>query len=105
MVRIMLACAAGMSTSLLVTKMEEAAKNSGVEAKIWAVPEADVAKHEGEFDVCLLGPQVRFKLKSIQALAGDKWPVDVIEMTAYGTMNGQKVFDFAMDIYNKFYNK
>lgn len=105
MVRIMLACSAGMSTSLLVTKMQEAAKEAGVEAEIWAVPEADVAKNEGKFDVCLLGPQIRFKLKAIQQLSNGKWPVDVIEMTAYGTMNGKKVFEFAMDLYNKFYNK
>ncbi len=105
MVRIMLACAAGMSTSLLVTKMQTAAKEEGVEAEIWAVPEADVEKNVGKFDVCLLGPQVRFKLKAIQKIADGKWPVDVIEMTAYGTMNGKKVFDFAMDTYNNFYNK
>ncbi len=29
----MLACSAGMSTSLLVTKMEDAAKENGIEAK------------------------------------------------------------------------
>lgn len=102
MVRIMLACAAGMSTSLLVTKMQKAAEEKGVEAEIWAVPEADVEKNIGKFDVCLLGPQVRFKLKAIQKLANGAWPVDVIEMTAYGTMNGAKVFDFAMDTLNKF---
>ena len=32
MMRIMLACAAGMSTSLLVTKMEQAAADAGTEA-------------------------------------------------------------------------
>ena len=31
---ILLVCSAGMSTSLLVTKMEAAAKEQGVEAKI-----------------------------------------------------------------------
>lgn len=35
---IMLACAAGMSTSLLVTKMQAAAKKQGIEATIFAVP-------------------------------------------------------------------
>jgi len=39
---IMLACAAGMSTSLLVKKMQEAAKNQGVDAEIFAVPASDV---------------------------------------------------------------
>ena len=37
MVKIMLACSAGMSTSLLVTRMEKAAAERGLECKIWAV--------------------------------------------------------------------
>ena len=37
MKRIMLVCAAGMSTSLLVTKMEKAAADQGLESDIFAV--------------------------------------------------------------------
>ncbi|GAD45496.1 phosphotransferase system cellobiose-specific component IIB, partial [Streptococcus constellatus subsp. pharyngis SK1060 = CCUG 46377] len=36
-VTIMLACAAGMSTSLLVTKMQAAADEKGLDAEIFAV--------------------------------------------------------------------
>ncbi len=57
---IMLVCSAGMSTSLLVTKMEKAAAEQGLEAKIFAVAEAEAANHLDEIDVLLLGPQVRF---------------------------------------------
>lgn len=39
---ILLCCAAGMSTSLLVTKMERAADAQGIEARIWAVSGAEV---------------------------------------------------------------
>ena len=39
---IMLVCNAGMSTSMLVTKMEKAAASQGVEAKIFAVPVSEV---------------------------------------------------------------
>ena len=35
---IMLSCAAGMSTSMLVSKMKEAAKNKNIDADIFAVP-------------------------------------------------------------------
>ena len=35
--RIMLACNAGMSTSLVVAKMQDAAKAHGKDYKIWAV--------------------------------------------------------------------
>ena len=39
---IMLACAAGMSTSLLVTKMQAAADEKGLDAEICAVPAQEV---------------------------------------------------------------
>lgn len=98
MLRIMLACAAGMSTSLLVTKMEKAAAEAGAEAKIWAVPEAEVEKNIGEFDVLLVGPQIRFKAKEFEKLAAGRFPVHVIDMRDYGTMNGKAVFENAMKL-------
>ena len=101
MVRIMLACAAGMSTSLLVTKMEKAAADAGVEAKIWAVPESEVEKNIGEFDILLVGPQIRFKAKAFEKMSAGRFPVHVIEMRDYGTMNGGKVFATAMEILGK----
>ena len=39
---IMLVCSAGMSTSLLVTKMQKAAEDRGMEADIFAVSALDV---------------------------------------------------------------
>ena len=102
MMRIMLACAAGMSTSLLVTKMEKAAAEAGTEAKIWAVPEAEVEKNVGEFDILLVGPQIRFKAKEFEKLAAGRFPVHIIDMRDYGTMNGAKVFNTAMEFYNNF---
>ena len=46
MVNIMLCCAAGMSTSLLVEKMKKEAEKQGIEANIWAVG-ANEAKANG----------------------------------------------------------
>ena len=40
--KILLACSSGMSTSLLVNKMKEAATEQSVEAEIWAVGQAEV---------------------------------------------------------------
>lgn len=48
----------------------------------------------------MLGPQVRFLLSKMQGIAGDK-PVTVIDMQAYGTMNGAKVLDQALELLNK----
>ena len=97
---ILLVCSAGMSTSLLVTKMEAAAKEKGVETKIFALPFSDAPRVLEEVDCILLGPQVRFQKASIEKLAASRKagqiPVDVIDMRDYGTMNGKAVFEKAM---------
>jgi len=98
MYKILLCCAAGMSTSLLVTKMEQYCKAQGIEAKIWAVPVSDLASNL-PVDVVLLGPQIRFQKKKAQEIAGDI-PVVDIEMKAYGTMNGEAVVKTAMKVIN-----
>ena len=60
---IMLACSAGMSTSLLVSKMQAAAKEQGKDYEIFAKSVADI-DHQFEVEkpdvFRLLGPQVAY---------------------------------------------
>ena len=91
---IMLVCSAGMSTCLLVTKMQKAAEDKGLDADIFAVSATDADNHleTKQVDVLLLGPQVRFmKAQFEQKLAPMGIPSDVINMADYGMMNGEKV--------------
>ena len=62
LIKIMLACSTGMSTNLLVTKIEAAAKEQNIEAQIWAIPEANLSEEITKCDVVLLGPKVRYVL-------------------------------------------
>lgn len=95
--KIMLACSAGMSTSLLVNKMVEAAKSQGVEAEIWAIPEQTLSSEISKCDVLLLGPQVRYILPNAKKIAEPYGiPVDVIDMRFYGMCNGAKVLEQAL---------
>jgi PTS system cellobiose-specific IIB component len=97
MIKIILCCSAGMSTSLLVTKMQKAAAEQGVETSIQAMSEAEVKNHESEMDVLLLGPQVRFLLAKMKGKYEPMGiPVDVIPTVDYGTMNGPKVLAQAL---------
>ena len=99
MTRIVLACAFGMSTSMLVQRMQEEAAKQGLEADIRAISETDVKRETGNMDVLLLGPQIRFQLKKFrEELAPMGIPVDVIEMADYGRMNGAAVLKKAMDL-------
>lgn len=88
--KIRLFCAAGMSTSLLVTKMQAYADSVGYECQVEAHPTSEVAQYGPEADIILLGPQVRFEMKKIQAQLPDKI-VEPIDMKAYGMMNGEAV--------------
>lgn len=93
--KILLVCCAGMSTSMLVQRMDKAVKAKGVDATIDAVPATQVNKVINDFDIVMLGPQVRTQKKSIEELANGK-PVVLIDMRDYGMMNGEKILDFAI---------
>ena len=85
--KIMLVCAAGMSTSMLVARMQKAAEKDGIFAT--AASDADNKLAEEKPDVLMLGPQVRY-LEG-QFKKDLDIPVDVINMQDYGLMNGEKV--------------
>ncbi|WP_312461277.1 PTS sugar transporter subunit IIB [Proteiniclasticum sp.] len=92
--KILLVCSAGMSTSLLVTKMEKAAKEKGIDVEIFALSAGEGKKILKDVDLVLLGPQVRFMKNEFVKLA--TVPVDVIDMLSYGRMEGEKVLDSAL---------
>lgn len=92
---IALACAAGMSTSLLVTKMQQAALEAGKDYEIYAKSVAEIdnmLSGSEKPDVLLLGPQVAYmKNEVIKKAAAVDVPCDVIKMQDYGMMNGKNV--------------
>lgn len=97
--KILLACSAGMSTSLLVNKMIDASKAEGRDDKIWAVGQAELEEAMKECDVLLLGPQMRFLATKIQPQADELGiPMDVIPATLYGRVDGKAVLDFADEL-------
>ncbi|WP_400243777.1 PTS sugar transporter subunit IIB [Niallia sp. JL1B1071] len=100
---IMLVCAAGMSTSLLVTKMQKAAEDKGLDADIFAISASEFEDilEKKDVGVVLLGPQVKFKQKQFEEkLEGTNIPLDSINMQHYGTMNGEKVLESALELMN-----
>jgi len=90
MVRIILCCASGMSTSLLIEKMKRAAKELNIEAEIWPVGATEIKDNAEEVDCILLGPQVRYAQKKIKAEV-PHIPVACIGMREYGMMDGKAV--------------
>jgi len=97
MYRILLCCAGGMSTSLLVTKMQQYAEKEGIESEIWAVGATTVKEEAKNADIVLLGPQVRYLEATVKKDVAPK-PVSMIDMRAYGKMDGEAVMKMAMKL-------
>ena len=59
--KIVLLCAAGMSTSMLVTKMKKYAESEGYDCEINAHAVSEAKQYGAEADIVLLGPQDVYK--------------------------------------------
>ncbi len=99
--KILLICTHGASTSLLVKKMQEEAKKQKIDATIVAKGIADAKAEFADWDVILLGPQVRHQLKQVKVLCEDNKPIDIIPPIFYGRIDGKSTLKLAIDLYNK----
>lgn len=95
--KIVLVCSAGMSTSMLVKRMQDAAELEGLKVEILAVAESEVSKIQN-IDILMLGPQVRYLKTKFKSLEDSGIPVTVIETVKYGTMNGKAVLEDAKSL-------
>ncbi|AQS03326.1 PTS sugar transporter subunit IIB [Clostridium beijerinckii] len=94
---ITLVCAAGMSTSILMARMQESAKKQEIEAKIVAMSESKFEEYEEPTEVLLLGPQIEYMADEMKEQYEPKGiKVAVIDMMDYGTLNGEKVLKDAL---------
>jgi PTS system cellobiose-specific IIB component len=91
-IKIVLVCHHGASTSMLTEKIAEAAKNKGIDADVNAYSITEIAKIIDSVDIILLGPQVRSHLSRLQKeYAGKGVSFITIEPTDYGRLNGENI--------------
>ena len=92
MLKVRLICAAGMSTSMVVQKMQTAAKKQNLEIDIKAMSETAFEEVNEELDILLLGPQIGHLEDELKKKYRDKdWRMAVINMIDYGMLNGEKI--------------
>ena len=99
MLKVMFVCCAGMSTSLLVEKVNQAAQRKGVEIEVYAMGETEARKNLSQADILLLGPQVRYLENGFRKNLGESaTKLGVVDMIAYGRMDGEKVLEQIMEL-------
>jgi cellobiose PTS system EIIB component len=95
--RIVLLCSAGVSTSMLVRKMEAEAARLGYECSVNFFPVAEAAQAADFADAFLLAPQAGHLLAELKV----KYPnvsSAVIPQDLYGSADAEKILDLAQKI-------
>lgn len=93
MTQILLVCNAGMSTSILARKMEELGQG---EIVVTAVGVSEYSEHWQGKDILLVGPQIRFQAKQIEAAV--EIPVMVIDFRKYGLIDAAGILEDAKKV-------
>ena len=92
--KIVLLCAQGMSTGMLMNKMRAAAAARNYECTIDAYAVSQAAKMAADADCILIGPQVRYELDNVKKILPNQ-KIAVIDMKDYGRLNGENVLNSA----------
>ena len=101
MINIVLFCSTGLSTNLLIRKIEQAAESKDIEVTVKSYPESMMEKHIKDADVVLVGPQIRHAIKQLKEEC-DRYniPIEVISTRDYGYMDGEKVLNQALRLFS-----
>lgn len=87
---IVLVCNGGMSTSMLMNAMKEAAENENYECSISAYGVSVASKQITEADIVLVGPQISYEIPQLKAKFPNQTFMEVDSLD-YGLMKGKKV--------------
>ena len=88
--KVLLVCAGGMSTSILMKKLEKHAADKGIDFEIAAVGLSAYKDVCANYDCILMGPQVGYQKDAVAQ--GSGLPVEVIPPQDYGLGNCENIF-------------
>ena len=101
MKRVYLFCSAGMSTSLVASRMQAVADehNLPIEVKAFSDSKLDIIVEQYHPDVILLGPQVKYKFNATRGKYEPQGiPVEVMNLDDYGNVNGERILKRAIQL-------
>lgn len=87
--RVLLVCAMGMSTSILMKKMQKYWSEGDEDNQIAAVAVAEAEEASQDYDVILVGPQMSYRIEEIKQMTGK--PVASIPPADYGLANCKNI--------------
>lgn len=95
--KVLLICAGGLSTSILMKKLEKYAEANSIEFEVIAKGMMDYDDYYSNYDVILVGPQISYKKDEIKEKTGK--PLAVIAQMDYALGNAENIFKQIDSIY------
>ena len=100
--KILLCCGAGMSSGFLAQAAQKVANTKAPGTKAAAKSQSLVEDVIEDYDLLLIGPHFASHKDEFDELAGQYGiPVEVIPQSVYGSLDGNGLIDFALDVLNK----
>lgn len=95
-------CSWGATSSSLAKNVNDAAKKQNIDLEVDAGSTIDFRKKASSYDIALLEPQVRHLKKEIEEISKKhNVKVDLIDMQAFATFDGEKVLKQIIDLSEK----
>lgn len=105
MIKILICCGGGFSSSALARKVSKELKENQLEDKLIIEFSPFSISHERiqEFDIIMCCPHLRYKIPSYnQEYIQDQIPIYVLPPVMYGTMEAVEVYQDALDLIELF---
>lgn len=108
--KILLCCAGGFSTTMLMENIKKVVKNSVKldenDFELIAIPAETIESKIDGYDIVLVGPQITHKLDFIKQFTEPRGiPYVLIDKDIYGSMDGAAVLKLALIEYHKMLRK
>lgn len=105
MVKILICCLGGFSSSAMSVKMSNEIKEKGYEDQISIDFQPFALSHDvmNQYDVVMCCPHLKFEISTFMKKYGDiKTPIYLLPPKMYGSMNVEDVYEDALDIVEGF---
>ena len=102
MINVLISCAGGFSSSLVISKVREAAKKKNVEVNAWAINSGDFDANVDKADIVLVAPQIQYMYSQFKEKSDKRnIPCLMVSQQDYGRCNGEHILETVLEALKK----
>lgn len=99
--KILLICGSGASSGFMAANMRKAAKKEGLDIKVQARSEAELADYANDIDALMVGPHLKAEFDAIKERVPQKVKVILMKSDYYSILDGKGAVDHLMSVLNQ----